>query len=406
MTAGGLTRLMTDACRRPARPGQCDCRLVVQRAGGGSASLGGSTGRTPRRSRAGRRQAERNGPEQRAFGAARRQLDADARRMLDHTRADLDEALTDCRELGRGQTARRRYCRAHAVHQPECGRVQHETHLVGGRAVAAHAVGRQLRLVQLDQVLHLPALAIDVLVEVLRAAFERGGDVADVDLLPAVARLPRVGLARALDARDHAPRPRPAPRLVLQARVAAQLFLRADGVPEAQVIASLFNHGIQHAVAGQAEDEGLAIVLAPCHHLVAAIVAVAAPDQTRSRPVPLEAPGDVLDDGPHLRTLRRARGPQDRADGRAALDVIDMHGGEAALVLVRIPERELLAAVRRTERIVDVDDLLPARLHGYAELIDQRAAETRSLDLARRVLEAAVGRLRRERRVGLGTPAD
>jgi hypothetical protein len=26
-----------------------------------------------------------------------------ARRMLDHTRADLDEALTDCRELGRRQ---------------------------------------------------------------------------------------------------------------------------------------------------------------------------------------------------------------------------------------------------------------------------------------------------------------
>src|SRR5512145_1228456 len=357
----------------------------------------------PRHSRAGRRQAGRDGPEQRAFGAARWQLDADARRMLDHTRADLDEALTDCCELGRRQPARRRYCRAHAVHQPERGRVQHETHLVGGRAVAAHAVGRQLRLVQLDQVLHLTTLAIDVLVEVLGRAFERGGDVADVNFLPAVARLPRVGLARALDARDHAPRPRPAPRLVLQARVAAQLFLRADGVPEAQVVAGLRNQGIQHAVAGQAEDEGFAVVLAPRHHLVAAIVAVAAPDQTRSRPMPLEASGDVLDDGAHLRALRRAGGAQDRGDRRAARDVIDMHRRKAALVLMRVPKGQLLAAVRGAESVVDVDDLLLARLHGHAELIDQRAAETRGLDFARRVLQAAVGRLRRERRAGLGT---
>ena len=61
---------------------------------------------------------------------------------------------------------------------------------------------------------------------------------------------------------------------------------------------------------------------------------------------------------------------------------------------------------RSAEGVVDVDDLLPARLHGHAELIDQRTAETCGFDLARRVLETAVGRLRRERRAGLGTPAD
>src|SRR5262245_29838824 len=326
--------------------------------------------------------------------------------MLDHTRTDLDEALADRRELGLGERARCGDHGAHAVHQPERGRVQHQTHLVGGGAVAAHAVGRQLRLVQLDQVLHLTALAIDVLVEVLRTAFERGGDVADIDFLAKIARLVRIGLQRALDARDHAPPPRPAPRLVLQARVAAQLRLRADGVPEAQVVAGLFDHGIQHAVAGEAEDEGLAVFLAQLHHLVAAIVAVAAPDEPRAGPVLLYASGDVLDDGPHLRSLRRAGRAQDRSDRRAASDVIDVHGGEAALVLVRVPERQLLAAVRRAERIVDVDDLFFARLHARAELIDQRAAETRGVDFARRVLKAAVGRLRRQRRAGLGTPAD
>jgi hypothetical protein len=37
--------------------------------------------------------------------------------------------------------------------------------------------------VQLDQVLHLPGLAVDVLVKVLRRAFERGDDLTDVNLL-------------------------------------------------------------------------------------------------------------------------------------------------------------------------------------------------------------------------------
>ena len=46
-----------------------------------------------------------------------------------------------------------------------------------------HAIRRQLRLVQLDQVLHLPALAIDVLVKMLRRTLERGDDITDVDLL-------------------------------------------------------------------------------------------------------------------------------------------------------------------------------------------------------------------------------
>src|SRR5580693_7925686 len=61
--------------------------------------------------------------------------------------------------------------------------VENKPYLIGGRAVARHAVGGELRLVQLDQVFHLPALAVDVLVKVLRRAFERGDDVADVDLL-------------------------------------------------------------------------------------------------------------------------------------------------------------------------------------------------------------------------------
>jgi hypothetical protein len=39
--------------------------------------------------------------------------------------------------------------------------VEDEPHLTGGRVMARHAVREELRLVQFDQVLNLPALAIE-----------------------------------------------------------------------------------------------------------------------------------------------------------------------------------------------------------------------------------------------------
>jgi hypothetical protein len=40
--------------------------------------------------------------------------------------------------------------------------------------------------------------------------------------------------------------------------------------------------------------------------------------------------------------------------------VIDVHRRKAALVLTRVPERQLLAAMRRAERVVDIEYLHPA----------------------------------------------
>jgi hypothetical protein len=57
------------------------------------------------------------------------------------------------------------------------------------------------------------------------------------------------------------------------------------------------------------------------------------------------------------------------------LPVIDVHGREAALVVIRVPERKLLTAMRRAERVVDVEDLLLARLHCRAGLIDESCGE-------------------------------
>jgi len=67
--------------------------------------------------------------------------------VLDHARADLDQAVPDGRELSLRERVYVRDRGAHAIHQPERGGVEGEAHLIGGHAVTRHAVRRQLCLV-------------------------------------------------------------------------------------------------------------------------------------------------------------------------------------------------------------------------------------------------------------------
>ena len=114
----------------------------------------------------------------------------------------------------------------------------------------------------------------------------------------------------------------------------------------------------------------------------------------------------VLDDGAYLCAFRGPRRTQDRHDRRAARHVIDVHRCEAALVVMGVPERELLTAVRGTEGVVDVENLQLAGLHGRAELIDQRRGQPRRLRLARRILQTADRRLRGQRCTAVRAAAD
>jgi hypothetical protein len=85
-------------------------------------------------------------------------------------------------------------------------------------------------------------------------------------------------------------------------------------------------------------------------------------------------------------------------DGRhrcAAPRAIDVHRCKAGLVVMHVSGRKLLAAIRRAGHVVDVEGLRPSRLYSLAEPIKERDHELRCLDFARRVLEAADGRLRR-----------
>ena len=147
---------------------------------------------------------------------------------------------------------------------------------------------------------------------------------------------------------------------------------------EAQVIGDPGYQGIECGITGEAEDViDVVVRVRPVHRLDAAVMAVAAPHDAGGRPMPSQMLRHVLDDGPHLRALRGARRAQDRHHRRAASRVIDVHRREAALVVMGVPERQLLAAMRRTEGVVDVEDLQLARLHRRAELIKQSPSEPR-----------------------------
>jgi hypothetical protein len=71
--------------------------------------------------------------------------------------------------------------------------------------------------------------------------------------------------------------------------------------------------------------------------------------------------------------------------------MIDVHRRKAAFIVMRVPERKLLAAMGRTEGIVDVEDLKLARLHGGAEQVNESCTQPRRLGPARCILEVADG---------------
>ncbi len=185
--------------------------------------------------------------------------------MLDHARADLDQALPDGCKLSLGQRARLWDRGAHAMHQPERGGVEDEPHLIGGRAVARHAVRGELRLVQFDKVLHLPALAIDVLVKMLGGAFERGDNITDVNLLAHAGRgaLSAVRLQRTLQSRHYLARTIPAAGLIEEARIGAQLGLIAPGMMEAQIVGGLGHQAIERQTASKVIGAYFSTALAP-----------------------------------------------------------------------------------------------------------------------------------------------
>ena len=119
-------------------------------------------GLTPRGSGRGRPDRPRQVAEEDGVGAGAGEGDAHPAGGLGDAGGDLQEPEPDRREFGLGESMCLGNGVAHGEDQPVGGGVQDEPHLVGSGSPAAGAVGGELGLVQLDQVLGLAAGAIKV----------------------------------------------------------------------------------------------------------------------------------------------------------------------------------------------------------------------------------------------------
>jgi hypothetical protein len=173
--------------------------------------------------------------------------------------------------------------------------VENEADLVGERRAAAGAVGGELGLVQLDQVLGLSAGTIETVVYPLgRADTQAGDDVADIEPLHG-----------RLDAGDGAALAMPRPGGMPGLGIAAHHRLVVDCSFGPTRVGDLVDLSSQRLGAGQAKDVVDAALLTPSHRLGAGIMAIAPEGGARVGPTPANVPNQAA----QMRTnLPRAMG--------------------------------------------------------------------------------------------------
>ena len=214
---------------------------------------------------------------------------------------------------------------------------------------------------QLDEVLGLAAGAVDPFVEMARPARERGDDVAGVE-----------AAGRRLQPGDDAAFPAPRAGGVIEAGEAAHPVGAGLGAAHLEIVGDIVCETVQGAIARQAEDVVDAVLLAPCHGLGPAVVAVPPEGEPGARPVPADAPHQMLEEGADLGARRRLAGAQENRHRLAALHMVDVHRQEAPRVVKGVEQRQLLLAVHRVAGVVDVErDRRGRAREGAAEDIDQ-----------------------------------
>ena len=198
--------------------------------------------------------------------------DAHPRRGLADAGGELQKPEADGRELGLGQRVGLGDGGAYGEDQPISGGVQDEPHLIGERRAAAGAVGGELGLVQLDQVLGLAARAVETGIEPLGGAgADVGDDVADIETVP-----------RRLDACGDAARSATMTwrRSVVSAKPRTA-SMSLDRAPTAHGVGGVLDLGGQDALPDRPKNEADIVRVAPVHHLRPAVVAVAADGDLR-----------------------------------------------------------------------------------------------------------------------------
>ena len=194
---------------------------------------------------------------------------------------------------------------------------------------------------------------------------------------------------------------------VSEAGKAAHPVRAGLGAAHLEIVGDVVCQAVQRGIASQAEDVVDAVVLAPVHRLVAAVMAVPPEGEPGARPVPADAAGQVLQQDADLDPRRRLAGAQEDRHWPAALDMVDVHREEAAGVVEGVEQRELLVAVHRVAGLVDVEhDRRRRDREGAAEDVDQGGRQARHLSARGRVLEPAHGRLGTQIAAALRRPAD
>lgn len=99
-------------------------------------------------------------PEQGGMWAGGDECEPNAPCGLDEASAYFQEFFAQGREFGDGQRMSFGDIVTQIEHQPICGSVQNEPHLIGEKRTTGSSIRRQLGLVQFDQIFHLRTRAM------------------------------------------------------------------------------------------------------------------------------------------------------------------------------------------------------------------------------------------------------
>src|SRR5271166_5702683 len=248
-----------------------------------------------------------------------------------------------------------------------------------------------MRLEGFDVVFGLAAPAIDLFIEQASVSLVQIGDDEA-----------RVGPFGAnLDAGDDALDAAPAFGAVEELLEAAYFAVSRRGL-EARHRAGLegFNVPAQCRGRRDAEDVIEAVGSTPVENLGAAVMAVGAQQDLRVGPVGADRAQQTAQEGPDFLAAGPFGGPKDGGD-EAALAVEHDDRLKAILVIMRVEQPQLLAAMHRVERVVDVErDSFGNCLEGLAIKSDHRPAHAQQGANVWQILEPRDRRLRAQFPIG------
>jgi hypothetical protein len=126
----------------------------------------------------------------------------------------------------------------------------------------------------------------------------------------------------------------------------------------------LFDQSIEYDIAGKAENVIHAVVLAPRHCFLSAVMAVTANGDVGLGPVSVDASNQAAEKLAHLLARWGLAGAQDHNNRSAGRRIVEMDRQKAPLIIARVPPRQLPVALHNVDRVVDVQH------HGTAAASD------------------------------------